>query len=232
MNFRLFDIETVVDEAMLPLPTDKKTGDTVAFPPPPFWRIVAAASVVIGNSDNAWTVERADVLYGTDEHKIVDAIARAQTLHTPTIVTWNGRHFDLPVLVARCFRHGVAFPWYWRARGARYRFSADDTIDLMDELADYGAADRASLEAFGRACGAPAKLETGEAVAGMWERGERTRIATYCAGDVITLGFVFARWLRVKGQIAAADEQALRKALEDASPKLTEMGVAEFLEAS
>jgi hypothetical protein len=36
-----------------------------------------------------------------------------------TLVSWNGRGFDLPVIVARCLRHGLAFPWYYAGEARR-----------------------------------------------------------------------------------------------------------------
>src|SRR5215468_11433458 len=75
-----------------------------------------------------------------DERGTLAALAGYLDAHRDlTIVTWNGRGFDLPVVAARCLRHGVAFPWYYQRRDARYRYSPDGHLDLMDLLADHGA---------------------------------------------------------------------------------------------
>lgn len=216
MLYRLFDLETVIDPDMGSVPTNRKTGEPVDFPPAPWWRIVAAASIVLKIEDSV-SVDQAAVLCGSDERAIIHAFARSQATKDPTIVTFNGRHFDLPVVTARAMRHGVDWSWYWRTRGARYRFDTLGSIDLADELSDFGAGDRTSLEAWARVVNAPSKLARGSDVAAMWAAGDVDQIAEYCFGDVRTLGFVFARWLSTKGTITRGIESNLRGALESST---------------
>jgi 3'-5' exonuclease len=227
--YRILDIETVLDPAMGP--PVKSNGDPCDFPPAPWWRVVAAASLVI-NLDEGEEVERADVLVGTDERRILETIARGQLMRDPIVVTFNGRHFDMPVIVARSMATGVDFRWYWRARGARYRFDQNGTIDLADELADYGAADRTGLHAWARLVGAPAKLGSGADVADMWNRGAVDELADYCMADVKVLAHVFGRWQRTRGVLSAVDERRLREKIDAAPAVVHRCDLAEPLEAA
>jgi 3'-5' exonuclease len=68
----------------------------------------------------------------------------------PRIVTWNGRGFDMAVLVQRAFVHGVPMRrWHqsgdrWNSYG--YRYALDWNCDLMDALGEHGAASKLSLQ--------------------------------------------------------------------------------------
>lgn len=215
----MLDVETVVDleivaegasmaeaaRRLLP-PVD---GSRPYFPPPPCWRVVCAASLAI---DDQACVAKATALVGGDEAAIVRAVWRS--IHEPrpvttstdasppnefTIVTWNGRHFDMPVLVARAMRHGIRTPWWYQERGARYRYSIEAHLDLLDELTDHGAADRSSLAQWSALVGGPEKLASGADVAAMFASGSNDQIARYCLGDVRALAHVHAAYMRTRG---------------------------------
>ena len=85
--------------------------------------------------------------------------------YVPQLVTWNGRNFDLPVLVARGMVHGVRAACFWETGGeSKYnnyvnRFH-DRHLDLMDVLSIYGG--RGSpLDELSRLAGFPGKLGVG-----------------------------------------------------------------------
>lgn len=215
-TYRLFDIEAVLDPTMGP--PLKRNGDPYSFAPPPYWRVVSIASLIIDDDEDG-LVGAGTVLYGSDERQILDRLARSQLQRDAVLVSFNGRH-DVPVIVARCMRHGVAFHWYWRTRGARYRFDQLGTIDLEDELAEFGAADKTGLDTWSRCVDVPPKSGNGDDVAGMWARGEHEQIARYCFDDVRALSFVFARWLRVQGKMKPDEEAAVRSRITALEPTL------------
>ncbi len=224
--YRLFDLESVLDPAMGP--PVSRTGEPYKFPPAPCWAVVCAASILLEESEgegrkSTWKIVRADVLVGTDESRIITVLASSQHRYSPTIVSFNGRHFDMPVVVARAMRHRVPFDWYFRTPGPRKRYSEDGTIDLAEELSDYGAAPPTSLDAWSRLVGGPAKSAKGDQVAEMWEAGEIERIASYCFDDVLALGCVFIRWLHTKGRISTPDEARLRDELVATVPTMNRL---------
>src|SRR5690606_31283308 len=134
-SFLVFDIETIVDQE-LPIVDG---ADAQKLPPPPHHRVIAIGALLLGQAD--LLPKRLGIIgrQSDAEAEILREFADLVEKHQPTLVTYNGRGFDLPVLAMRCFRHGVPFRGYYRARDMRYRFSEAGHFDLMDYLADYGA---------------------------------------------------------------------------------------------
>lgn len=120
----------------------------------------------------------------------------------PLIVTWNGRAFDLPVLMLRSMRLGIAQPWYYRDRDNRYRFSEDGHCDLADAMGDYGAVKHhLGLDGMAKLIGLPGKFGDidGAGVAEAFEAGRHAEIARYCMADAVQTAFLWARWCWFKG---------------------------------
>jgi len=117
------------------------------------------------------------------------------------LVTFNGREFDLPVIVHRAFHYGIDLSWYYQPRGTRYRFTTDDHFDIFDFLSDHGALRRGTgQDKFCKLMGLPGKLDTdGGQVSAMWENGEHEKVANYCLQDVLQLAFIYHRVQLIRG---------------------------------
>jgi len=136
------------------------------------------------------------------EPAIVQRFFEGINKYVPQIVSWNGRNFDLPVLVARGLIHGVSAACFWDTgqdnkdfKWSNYvnRFH-DRHVDLMDVLAIYGG--RGSpLDELARLAGFPGKLGVGGAQ--VWEsyqRGEIAAIRDYCEADCANTYLLFQRF--------------------------------------
>lgn len=225
------DIEAIRDERVWspPTPPPRGTvrnvaGDVIGsvegplrefFPPPYAWRPICIGCVLISvDKGKPAVVERIGVIDVPKEgdpdswevallNKFADALSKYQE---PEIVTWNGRHFDLPVLLLRSMRHGVQHPWYYRSKEARYRYSEDRHCDLADHMSDHGAADRLALDGIAKTIGLPGKFGDidGAGVEAAFAGGRHTDIAGYCLSDAVQLAFAFLRWQLLKGAISLA----------------------------
>jgi len=143
-----------------------------------------------------------------DERSLLVAWSEFIAKERLTIVDWNGRTFDMPVLALRSFRHAVPLRWYYADKDYRYRYSDDKHLDLMDALTDYGAVRNLGfkLDVFAKAVGLPGKYGVdGSMVEGMFLEGKIQDIETYCLTDVIQTGFLFLRHLLLKGRIPIAE---------------------------
>lgn len=144
------------------------------------------------------------------------------------LVTWNGRSFDMPVVLARSMMHGLAAP-AWFLRGTRWanyglRHAQDWHLDLMDAVSSFGAAPRLTLGEAAAAVGAPGKLgEHGSCVADMVARGDLCRVRNYCETDVANLYVIFLRWSHLTGRTDAAGHD---EAVEEFLRYLDEEGAA------
>jgi predicted PolB exonuclease-like 3'-5' exonuclease len=198
-TYLVLDIETVPDRQLYAPPDPPPEGDR-SFPP-----LYACQPIVIGT---LWlgadlTLARLQTLgQGTDEVSMLAGFSDLMERERPQLVTWNGRGFDLPVLALRSLRHGLSWPWYYRERDYRYRYSEEGHLDLGDFLADHGAARMTSLDGASRLIGLPGKAGIdGSQVEGLWTAGEIDQVQRYCLTDVVQTAFIFLRALLLKGQL-------------------------------
>jgi 3'-5' exonuclease len=207
----VFDIETIPDRQLLPEPVP---GIDEPFPKTLHHQVVAI-SFVSAQITQTGGIERYDVEEcrsgGTLASTESDLLRGFWTLidrEKPRVVTWNGRTFDLPVLVQRAFIHGIPMR-YWHQAGDRwnsyrYRYSPDWSCDLMDVLGDHGATKHLKLEETAVAAGLPGKLGIdGSQVAEMFAAGRLNEIRSYCETDVLNLYGLYLRWAYIVGKTDA-----------------------------
>ncbi len=131
--------------------------------------------------------------------------------YSPTLVSWNGGGFDLPVIHYRSLLHGVAAPRYWETgnddsnfRWNNYlnRFHSRHT-DLMDVLSGYQARAVASLNDTATLLGLPGKLGMdGSKVWPSYRAGEIQAIRNYCETDVLNTYLIFLRFELIRGGLS------------------------------
>lgn len=193
----VLDIETIVDPELPIL----ESAEPTKLPAPPHHKIVTIGALLLGPD---LTPRRLGIVgrETEDEAVIVREFSDLVERHQPTLVTYNGRGFDLPVIAMRCLRHGVPFPVYYRARDMRYRFSAEGHYDLMDFLSDYGASPRARLDVVAKLCGMPGKVGVdGKDVGPLVHAGRLEEVRNYCLCDVIQTAGVFLRVEFLRGGV-------------------------------
>ncbi|HEX8112877.1 MAG TPA: ribonuclease H-like domain-containing protein [Kofleriaceae bacterium] len=150
------------------------------------------------------------------ERALLEDFSRFVGRARPVLVTYNGRSFDLPVIVMRSLCHAIALPWYYRDRDVRYRYSAEGHLDLCDWLAEHGAARAGKLDAIARLIGLPGKLGVdGSQVEGLYRAGQLASIQSYCLADVAQTALLFLRFRLLQGQIAPATYRERTTALLD-----------------
>ncbi|HKJ70722.1 MAG TPA: 3'-5' exonuclease [Gammaproteobacteria bacterium] len=130
--------------------------------------------------------------------------------YTPTLVSWNGSGFDLPVLHYRSLIHGTVAGRYWEEgdgdRDFRFnnylnRFHKRHT-DLMDVLSGYQGGAFAPLDEIAALCGLPGKMGMdGSQVLDAWLGGDVAGIRDYCETDVVNTFGVFLHWLVNTGRL-------------------------------
>jgi hypothetical protein len=234
MIFRVLDIETVVDDSCWARGAPKyemRPGmgpesiflrEVDPMPPPHACRVVAISWVDVTFDAslpgryafaNCWTdcrwsgnPEEADVL----ERELLERFV-GEMRDLITLVTWNGRQFDLPVLALRSLRHKLAAGWYYKGKDVRYRYSAEGHLDLMDHLGDFGATRFMRMGDIARLCGLPGKTDmSGDQVAPLHARALadpsvdaelRRRVARYCLQDSLQEALIFLRTRHFFGKI-------------------------------
>ena len=150
-------------------------------------------------------------------HVVADRFWRGWEVYgRPTLVTFNGRTFDLPLLELAAFRYGISLPaWYAESARSfeqpRNRFNLSAHLDLQELVTNFGAT-RATggLNLLATLLGKPGKMQVqGHMVQDLYEAGRKQEIADYCRCDVLDTYFVFLRCSVLLGRITLDREQEL-----------------------
>lgn len=178
------------------------------FMPGHLQRIVAISCVMQStDSFQCWSI--GDETSGEAEliQKFFNGIDRFR----PTLVSWNGGGFDLPVLHYRGLLHGVRAQSYWDTgffeRETKWnsyikRYDFQHT-DLMDVLALYTGRQNAPLNEIAVLLGLPGKLGMdGSKVFGAWREGRIDEIRAYCETDVMNTWLVYLRFQFMRGHLS------------------------------
>jgi len=174
---------------------------------------VVAISAVYRNTQkdqfSVWTLGSEQ----SSEKEIVQNFFDGVDKHTPTLVTWNGSGFDLPVLHYRGLINGVQAPRYWdqgeddsNFKWNNYisRFHARHT-DLMDVIAGYNNRAFAPLDEMAVLLGFPGKMGmSGSKVWDQYQDGQIKAIRDYCETDALNTYLVYLHWQYVKGNLSDA----------------------------
>jgi hypothetical protein len=146
----------------------------------------------------------------SSERELVQRFFDGVERYSPTLVSWNGGGFDLPVLHYRALLHAVTAPRYWETGDEdpsfRYnhylnRFHYRHT-DLMDVLSAYQPRAAAPLDEVATMLGLPGKM--GMSGARVWESfqaGDVGGIRDYCETDVLNTYLVYLRFELMRGRL-------------------------------
>lgn len=241
-EYRILDIETVPDERWTPperwqlaasaftpalidpparvvFPAGVEAADP--FPPPQMHKVVAMAWVDLTSDDGKWyhyDKHYSACAYGKGdagvalEREMLAKFGEAQSGDAATIVTWNGRGFDLPVINLRSMGHKLQCKWYYEESDLRYRYTEAMHCDVMDSLCDYGAVRGIKLDEMAKICGLPGKVGevTGNLVGAKVAEYARSGnaeilhdVRRYCLADALQTALIFLRSRFHKGMIDA-----------------------------
>ena len=176
-------------------------------------------SVAVGKVTKEFILEEIVVL---DEpkfrpHLITERFWRGwERYGQPTLVSFNGRGFDIPLLELAAFRYGVSAPgWFMKSARTydqpRNRYNSHSHLDLCDMLTNYGASRfNGGLNLAANILGKPGKMDVqGDMVQDMYSEGKLLEINNYCRCDVLDTYFVFLRYQVITGNLQLVREQEI-----------------------
>jgi predicted PolB exonuclease-like 3'-5' exonuclease len=224
MNIFVFDIETVPDVegarrlyaledlddaavAEIMFSKHRREPRSIDFVRLHLHRIVAI-SVALRSSDRfkVWSLGDLSSLEKELVQRFFDGIER----FIPTLVSWNGGGFDLPVIHYRALFHGIAGPRYWEIGDEDQSFRWNNYLnryhqrhlDLMDMLSGYQTRAAAPLDEVASLLGLPGKMGmSGTKVWDLFQSGEIEAIRNYCETDVLNTYLIFLRFELIRGHI-------------------------------
>ncbi len=221
MNVFVFDIETVLDidtcRRLYDLHglSDEDVGKAVfhmrrqetntEFLRPHLHKIIAISAVLRSqNQFKVWSLGNVD----SSEEDLLNRFYSGINRYTPTLVSWNGWGFDLPVIHYRSLLYSINAGQYWESGDSDSSFRGNNYLsryhqrhtDLMDVLAAYSPQAHASLNEIASLCGFPGNLAMSDAK--VWEEyleGNIKLIRDYCETDVLNTYLIYLNHQRNKG---------------------------------
>ncbi|MGQ0659087.1 MAG: 3'-5' exonuclease [Chromatiales bacterium] len=173
-------------------------------------RVVAIAAVLRRDDRlRVWSLGEPD----SSEAELIGRFFEGIERYTPTLVSWNGGGFDLPVLHYRALLHGIAAPRYWETGDDDTTFRYNNYLnrfhyrhtDLMDILSGYQARATVRLDDVSRLLRLPGK--PGMQGSDVWSRylaGDLKAIRDYCESDVLNTYLIYLRYELMRGRLSDA----------------------------
>lgn len=231
MNVLVFDIETIPDiesgHAIFDLQGlddastvkamrhihQQKTGTD--FLPLHLHKIIAISIVYRGMGDDMGNMVTVKSLGDTQssEADLLRLFFIEIEERTPTLISWNGSGFDLPVIHYRALKNSISAPAYWDTGANNSAFcddSADNYLsqqsqrhtDLKDVLASYNHNASAPLDHIAKLLGFPGKMGMdGSQVWDEYQAGKLVEIRNYCETDVLNTYLVYLRYQLMRSEI-------------------------------
>lgn len=254
MRYLVFDIETRVDKELVKQVYDpedaltleqaydaardqilKRSNQQSDFFPVPFHIPISIATL---GADDGYRITSLGCL-GTDRYSESELVERFWQIFeaAQTLVTFNGRGFDLPVLETQALKHGLPLGRYFGSgqgrntyRGGRYSDLLH--IDLCDYLSNFGAVHpRSSLDLLSKLIGLPGKYTIeGDDVEYLFRQGRHKEINQYCMTDVLQTFVLFLRVELLRGRLSReAYRGAVQAAYDDLMHRAEGAGTENFL---
>ena len=231
---KLYDLEGLSDEdvvhALFALRRQKTGHD---FLPHHLQKIVTISCVLASdNTLKVWSVGQED----SSEAEIITRFFAGLKKHIPTLVSWNGSGFDLPVLHYRALLHGIAATQYWEYGETQSEFRWNNYLnrfhyrhlDLMDVLSAYQNKAFAPLDEIAMLLGFPGKMGmSGKHVWKNYLAGEIRSIRNYCETDVLNTYCVYLRFEMMRGRLS---EQSYQHKIQSLKQMLFDSGQSHLIE--
>lgn len=169
---------------------------------------IVAISVVLRHQDQLKIWSLGDT--HSSEKELIERFFNGIEKFTPTLVSWNGCAFDLPVLHYRALLHGVSAARYWEIGECNNDFRWNNYLnrfhyrhmDLMDILAAYQSRANAALNEIAVMLGLPGKMGMhGSAVWDYFQNDQIDAIRNYCETDVLNTYLIYLRIELMRGRL-------------------------------
>lgn len=130
-----------------------------------------------------------------------------------TLVSFNGRTFDIPLMELAAFRYGISIPDWFNLHARTYeqkrnRYNMSSHLDLQEVITNFGASRlNGGLNLMANLLGKPGKMGiAGHMVQELYDQGELGKINDYCRCDVLDTYFVLLRTKVLGGELTLETE--------------------------
>jgi 3'-5' exonuclease len=232
MRYTIFDIETRIDKSLVRatyFPRTELSEDEAYkqarqrlqeeqgndFFPLSFH---VPISIVVGQVNDERILTAVEMMGQEDysEESLVRSFWERLERFQGTLVTFNGRAFDLPVLELQALKYGCQAARYFNGK-SRNRYAEEGHYDLYDFLTNYGVHRlRGGFNLLAKLIGLPGKTGIdGSMVQQLWQDGRLDDIHHYCRHDVIQTYFLFLRVELMRGRLSPEQYERIWTQSED-----------------
>ncbi len=190
---------------------EEKTGSS--FLPVPFHQVVAISAVICNDFGK---FEKVSSIDGENEQEMIKNFLHFIDKHNPKLVSFNGRNFDIPMLMIRAMKYNLSCTAFYEKENKalnkskwdnyRYRFSDRFHVDLMDHISEFGAVRGLKLDLLCSMMGIPGKFDvSGDQVHILYYENQLKEIKEYCESDVLNTYWLYLKYELLKGNILIED---------------------------
>ncbi len=190
---------------------EAKSGSS--FLPLPFHQVVAISAVM---ADDFGAFKKVSSIEGDNEKEMLQNFLNFIDKHNPKLVSFNGRNFDMPMLMIRAMKYNLSCHAYFEVENKmlnkskwdnyRYRFSDKFHVDLMDHISEFGAARGLNLNTLCSMMGIPGKFDvSGDQVHKLFYEKKIKEIKEYCESDVLNTYWLYLKYELLKGNLTQED---------------------------
>ena len=166
-----------------------------------------------------------------DEKLIIKEFLDYLNKNNPKLVSFNGRAFDLPLIMLRAMQYNLSALAYFEIDNKdlnkskwdnyRQRYSENFHIDLSDSISSFGLARNIRLDLVCKMLRLPGKFDIhGDDVWRLFYcENNLNRIDTYCQSDVLNTYWLFLKYSLLQAQITIDDYKKLLNLLFDKIPQ-------------
>jgi predicted PolB exonuclease-like 3'-5' exonuclease len=191
----------------------QSSSNNSSFLPIPFHKVVSICAVI---TDDFGRFEKVSCIEGDSERDLIGNFLNFINSKNPKLVSFNGRSFDMPMLLTRAMKYSLSVPAYFEVDNKmlnktkwdnyRYRFSDRFHVDLMDHISEFGAVRGLKLDLLCSMMGIPGKFDvSGDQVVDLFYKKEHIKIAHYCQSDVLNTYWLYLKYEILKGNITKED---------------------------
>ncbi|MCR4942102.1 MAG: 3'-5' exonuclease [Campylobacter sp.] len=184
-----------------------------SFLPIMFHKVVAISAVM---ADEYGKFLRVNTLEGENEREILTKFINFINKFNPRLVSFNGRGFDLPMIMVRAMRYNISANEYYdtdnrllnKDKWCNYRSRYDGRfhLDLLDHIGDFGAVRGLKLDTLCASINLPGKYDVhGDQVLELFYADEIDKINEYCESDVLNTYWLFLKYELLRGKINIDD---------------------------
>lgn len=184
---------------------ENKTGS--AFLPVNFHKVVCISAVI---ADDYGKFLRVNTMQMDSEKDAILQFLGFIDSKKPRLVSFNGKGFDLPMLMIRAMRYSLTCATYFDDKNKwenyRSRYDGKFHLDLLDFISEFRSVSGLKLDNLCVSLGLPGKFDVhGDQVLELYYNGEFDKISQYCQSDVLNTYMLFLKYELLRGKILLSD---------------------------